>query len=273
MSIYTDAPARSPAARDLKKRAQRHPAKALYLTWLTILESYSDAKHLNMSVAYRNSAIRITGFDSNGRPELSYGGNFTVRENGHFSLKWLTRPSERRLVGEATFLDWSHFRGDYQWYFSPSFERASYWDGRSLCDWQDPIHYISEKVMGAHGYIKNNIDLKLVPDTGPGGWRIAPASFSPTNKNYGRIITEADFVRYEELRQRRYRLLERQWRIHRGEIDVRGRRLPTPEEKEVRLDQEAACLMAHFDVSQPARTVPLRKTPKEEGLWPLSGSR
>lgn len=264
MSIYDDA-ARSTSVRNLQKRAQKHPAKALYAYWLSVLDGATTGSantgarfSLRLGDAYLHSYR-----EEFGHPVLDFG-HFTINVKGEFQLLPMHGAHQRNIVSASTFLQYSYFRSTYNWWVNPILEKKGYhWNTGDLEDWRKPVHYVSEATIRAKKW--DRPWLKLLPEGD--GWKIGLAHHKSIDP-----VTQADFDRFEALRQRRYSLMERREKVRTGEWDAQGRPRPTTEQIKERQAKSVSVLMAHLDVSQPARTVPLRKTPEEEGLWQLSGS-
>lgn len=269
MSIYDTLPARTAAVRGLQKRAATNPAKALYEFWLTVLESVGQR-----SVRLGDQYIQHSSDDERGRP-IIHAQHLTINARGEFQIGHMHGAHQRNLTARHSFLQWAWHRSSYNWYVNPEFKATGWYGSTELDDWEKPIRYVSEGLIQSKIWRGEKPWLKLLPDDN-GGWYIWLARdplAKSMKRGYGQILTEADFEKFEALRKRRYYLMERTYRINTGEWDRKGRRIPTQEERDERQAETVSLLMAHLDVKAPARTVPLRKTPEEEGLWQLSGSR
>lgn len=268
MSIYDAAPASTSSVRGMQKRAAKNPAKALYDYWLTVLEG-QGVTHIRLGDLRLDISGRV---DDKGRPVI-VTDSFHLNASGEFQLWNMHGSHQRNIVARSTFLQWAHFRSAYNWYVNPQFKAIGWYGSGDLSDWRAPARYVSEDLIQSKVWRGEKPWLKLLQDATNGGWYIWLARDAPTKSPYAKKLTEADFMKFEALRLRRYWLMERKHRIESGEWDHKGRHIPTPEEREERQTNTVSLLMAHLDVSTPARTVPLRKTPEEEGLWQLNGSR
>lgn len=254
-----------------------NPGIALYNFWHMVLrgacpEQRGAEGHIAAAVTFADGwSINFTREGPTERPTISYGGTFVIAHDGSFRL---TRPfgvHQRNIVARNTFLDWSHWRG-YNWFVNT--ERSdmawSYRYGQPLKDFNNPIHYVSEDVMGARR--SSTTWLKPVWSD-EYGWHIGFKDFKPYTYDHRPPITQGTFEWFNTVRLRRYRLLERDEKLYSGEWTLENRRVVTREEREEREGRAIQAIMAAFEVGQPARTVSLRRKQEEEGLWPLNGCR
>lgn len=262
MSIYDNTPAHATAVRAMQRRATKNPAKALYDYWLTVLEGCGQNY-----VRLGDQALQSSKVDDRGRPIIT-ASHFSINAKGEFQIWGMHGAHQRNMLARHTFLQWAWHRSSYNWYVNPHFQAIG-WYGANIGDWQAPVRYISEGLIQAKQWRGDKPWLKLLPDDN-GGWYIWLAR-DEANDRYTTRITEADFEKFEALRKRRYWLMERTYRVAVGDWDMKGRRIPTEEEREEQQAEKVSLLVAHLDVSAPARTVPLRKTKKED-LWQPSGS-
>lgn len=257
-----------------------NPALALYKFWRTVLvstirDSRDDplTQHLRGSTHLGVDGWRI-GFYNEGpleQPNITFG-SFRLTSKGEFQL---VRPhgfEQRNAIARGTFLEWNHWRG-YNWFVDTKEPPNMPWirTGGRLQDWTDPMHYVSEPVMGARRsyWTKTRPWMKLVWSD-EFGWHInfARSEYSMTGLAEADPIGQEHFDRFEVIRQTRYRLLERDTKLASGDLIREGRHVITPEERTKRREEQAQIIMANLTVSQPVRTIPLRRE-REEGLWPL----
>jgi hypothetical protein len=254
-----------------------NPARALYNYWHAILTGMPGSRHRNSSerlmrhIDFNNNwSLSFINEGPKDRPHISFGSTFQVSAKGEFRIIHPHGYHQRNIIARNTFLRWGHHRSDYNWFVDLSNEDGFYdrsWrnDVVNLGNWQEPVYYVSEKVMKARGGYGYQPWLRLEHDAGV--WQI---KFGHTSKPWD-LGNAEEFEWFERLRQKRYAVLERDHKIAAGLLIQEGRRVITPEEREERHKKAVQVLLAHMEVGSAARTVPLRKTTEEVGLWEPSG--
>lgn len=272
-----------------------NPAVALYNRWHDVLdgcgllEKRANEETWKLTHMFfgktRHYGIGVVETDSAGRPILAFGQpswntiytKVRLTADGEFMVDHPFGYQQRQIIKDnVPFLDWGHFRG-YNWTVDDGITRSSW---AQFNDWQNPQHYVSERVMMAQGnYHTRELRPWLKLEPVENHWRIAFARTqkpcdTPEVERGHNVVHQARFDHFEALRIKRYRLAERDHKIATGEIKpvVKNRPEPlTEEEREERAEAALVTIVAHLNVSQPARTKPLRTTPEEEGLWLLNG--
>ncbi len=257
----------------------KNPAKALYNFWYSVLDGCLDEVREGKSIAFgstsnpRGSGIGAYNVDQQGRPILGFGyvgygfaPLFTVRANGDFSLPHrLTGYKMRDAISRSTFLTWRHYRGAYNWLYWPTKNSGKY--SSSELDWRDQRFYVTDKLLtpswhesyygiGSNGIKETQRWWSLVPDD-QHDWRIAPSKSQPLSEPAAAL-----YERWVALVDRRHRLAERDYRIMIGELPPRPERhVLSDEEREARFNDDAQALSVLLDVTAPAKTTPMRRTP------------
>lgn len=280
----------------------QNPARALYNQWFKILQAYKGIEtHEHMGrlkgsawLSYPVGVGVITNGAGKGgsddRPNLGLGMKgrwdwhpfFALTADGRFELTHFPRAgwgnnSLRNTVENHTFLRTIHDFRTYNWTADRLDDRSS--SRGSWCrEWENPLPHVGEWALDlSWGLSGNWLQLKGVQNDALGRkeWHIVPAKRDTWPQVDDRI--EA-FAKFDTMRRRRIAAHELKVRRQRGEVPwpTRSHSVPS-EQREERVEQRqteaATMLLAHFDVSTPARTTPLRRN-REEGLWaePL-GSR
>jgi len=248
-----------------------NPGTALYDYWFSILtgalpDERNDQGVRKGSLTFGNGASWGLSFLTDGpkdRPHISFGGNFRINKQGWFQVNSPWGWQQRTIISRNTFLRWGYFRG-YNWTVDTTTEG----NGARFDLFREPLHYVNEWTMGARGWWDR--PWSKVEWSDQHGWHIAFASHKaprPSNTYYAatwRRVTQEDFDKFERLRQRRYRLLERDYLIATGVQMPADREVLTEEERSQRREETLQAIIAHLHVGMPARTVSLRRDRKEE---------
>lgn len=208
--------------------------------------------------------IGIIGFDTNDQPVFGYGRNvryygldakFGLAADGRFFVPSYLTPTDRAAIEEATFLAcrWQFSR--YQWHVALENRYES------LADPDRRFHYVSEYVLtgrwhelyqGEHGHglrpTRNQNCPGVEATDEQSAWKKAEAVYLDNNR----------------LVERRYRIAENKKRVAAGLPKLSARTATVRDGGQV-IDTEAAVLQvaALMDVTQPAKTVPLRPLRRE----------
>lgn len=246
-----------------------NPARALYNYWHSILvgappEHRNKAGRRTKHIDFNRWALAFRDEGPLDKPNIHFGYTFQITHKGDFRVILPFGAHQRDYLARNTFLRWGYFRG-YNWYVDTTGESAA-WQGRLLSDWQAPVPYVSEKVMKARAGYGVQPWLRLEYDGAE--WNI---KFSRPSESPRPLGSAEEFEWFEQLRQKRYAKTERDYKLAIGELVREERRVITQEEVEKRRNEVVQVLLAHMEVGSAARTVPLRKTTEEVGLWEPSG--
>lgn len=242
-----------------------HPGVALYRFWNTVLTAYG-----NDTVAFGEKGW---GLKRDGR-NIGYGQfykwgvypYFTIAPDGRFQFGGMHGEYRRSAIAKATFLDWTWTHSRYQWLvnFDLATKGQRWWDRRKdITDYEKPLHYLSEDVMGCRTWGQTR--RWLILEQGAYGWKIGPARNQEAAP--GKRTSKAA-----------YDLLRASWDHYEHVVDLRYRRLrnvaegrstvsvapPTVRDGKQVLNEGQAVqrLLAFLEESQPAKTTAFKR-PKE----------
>lgn len=262
-----------------------NPAIALYKHWHRILaespalEVGADGRLLsasNYGSSYYGIQFHYPYGDSNPyigpRPPISFGG-FVLNRDGTFKMSSFHGWRSRDNFAKNTFLRWGHVHGQYVWFVDTSAEAGDYSWGynssrapRNLGNYNDQVHYYAERIVGGAGYRRPAPWLKLVWSGTE--WVMAFAyEGSWVGGGHSEPIRVGHFEHYDRLRAKRYQRYERDHMLAIGALVREERKIISAEEIERRQQAKVNAIIAGMSVGMAARTVPLRKTTEEVGLW------
>ena len=206
------------------------------------------------------------------KPPIALGGRI-VNSDGTFQMHTCNGWKQRGNVSRNFFLSWTYVHGQYVWFVDTSAEDGHFqgtWGAHDFMNFNAPKHYYPEKLLGERSWSCGPPWLKLAWDDDH-GWVIAFARSSPGIKRigYAEPTTKDDFDKFDLLRAKRYRRYEREHLVSTGVITRRQRTYLTEEQVEERREKTLEVIVANFDVTTLARTVPLKK--EDEAQWALPG--
>lgn len=262
-----------------------NPGKVLYRAWYDALEAVWPYTNWNQSWAMyygpeRYYGIGVNEIDDKSRPIISFGAvwqsygsstnsvglDFQINADGEFSVYHKHGWKQRDILTRMTFLRWSYEFSEFAWFYSPNAVSGGY-NNYSLNDLHNRVSYVSERVLRVKGYYHKPW-LKLVPsaEAGDMGWKIAFSQDRPIRHSSppDSEVTQEQFDAYDALREARYRRLLRREQIDQGLIPHRVRKPVDHAAEAARRDRVHDLIVANMVLSQPAKTVPLRKTSEEE---------
>lgn len=263
-----------------KKHASKEltPAQSLYRLWETVLDGLGeDAATFGVSPGYGigmasagpglGTSWRVINFGYYYSRRSTVSDMLQIDSRGYFRVGYLHGWAQRDALSRNSFLNWAHEWSQYHWRVSTSSNDGSY-NAQWITDWNIPAHYMSERLLWSpHGkwHVVQRPWMKLVPDKeDPSGWRIAfaenesPDGWKPEH-----------YEAHDRLIEQRRRRLRRHWEIETGVTPP-----PVPRESvdvEERHERHTEFLVAHLNITTPARSIPLRKPSREEPLWEPSG--
>lgn len=187
--------------------AGRNPARALYKLWSAIIDTNGGGSR---STYYGGGRSLIHRYADDHM--ISYG-NLTLAKDGRFQLNHMHGHIQRKKVCEGTFLGFNYWRNWYQWFVD--FDEPSYYASTYvLGNWQKPVPYVSELVLGNRSWRYDNTWMVLEQYDAPQGlapWRIVPAKNQnkpgdpwATKRKTLSPEQQRIWVRHEALVQRRY---------------------------------------------------------------------
>lgn len=191
-----------------------------------------------------------------GKSASYFHPSFVLTAEGEFRFPFpLTGGWEQRdRIAMNTFLSWRRFASQTSWHVDVSEREGRY----ERHDWRDPVQYINEKTLGlgnAYGDYGGSAWLRL--EEVDSKWTI---QFSRNSSvSLGHATGEAEFLKMQALRERRYRSWERAHLIDTGVIkkDAPRTRL-TPAQQQERFDKTAEALAGRLLVTR-RTTNPMKK--------------
>lgn len=254
------------------------PARELYALWDTILSAYG-----NHTCGWGPRGWGIWRNQDTGG--ISYGQLtngwpchwFNLLPDGRFKVNHMFGSYRRSGIAQGTFLGYGFTHSRYQWFVhaSPS-EKHTGWNNTYrtrwrdfFTDWNNPVSYVSEDLLGVRSYRQTRPWLTLARDEW-GAWEIVPAldQVDPEAEALKAASYEQEHLwsrwnRWKKTCARRRFVAENQHRVKNGLDPKVSARTPTIRSAGQVLspDQAVRRLAALLEVSQPAKTTPLR--PKE----------
>lgn len=256
-------------------RTGENPAIALYKFWLSIIRATNPPHEQDRSVPFLvdRYGIATAGQDERGRPILAFGwlmggrgvhSMFEVTANGHFRIAGTMHGTHRRnILARATFLEWGYRAQRYQWYVNTTnaYRELWRWSHDSFSNWNDPIWYYSEDLLGCRSWRQTSTWVAL--ERRGAQWRMVPTRLHGQEDVHDSLT--ARFASYEQLTKRRYLAHENHHRTSHGLEPKKSVRAITVRAGGQVLDQEEAVkrLVALLDPSLPAVSPQPLPRPKE----------
>lgn len=258
-----------------------NPVRALYNHWFNLLSQMpqTERDHTGKLVGESNygDGWWKVGFhhdygalqpDLRARPPIRYGGGFILHPDGTFKMTSYHGWKQRDVLAQHTFMRWNYVHGQYVWHVQLDAKDGGY-RGDRLKNWHEKILYMPEVLLAGPDWARPGPLLRLEWDSGAGQWEIVFHAETSRSIAHSAPINQVDFNNFTALREKRYERYEREYLRSIGALPPAKHRVEvTDEERDERKEQAVQVLVAHLNISQSARSVPLRKSDKEEGLWP-----
>jgi hypothetical protein len=268
----------------------QNPARALHSHWMKILNLLGEndgGRIFGSATIGENVTINVvshgneTGHSARPNLELRYNWRtlFQLTAKGEFRMAsnynggWgYGGTVYRNLVVKHTFLMWSQIARDYVWWVDTEATHGAYqhcYGAHDLRNFNHPIPYLSERALGSSEYSSEPHWMKLEPEGLEWHMRFSRLYGSRQPAYDTEPYRRETIAKFEALREKRYRLNEREHLIDTGVLDpVTKRPIPTEEELAARRERDVEVLIAGMTVTQPARTRSLvQRTTEEVGLW------
>jgi hypothetical protein len=225
----------------------------------------TSRQHQSFGFGRKGWEIGVLGFDTNDQPVFGYGRNvrfygisakFALAADGRFYVQSYLTPTDRTSIEMATFLAsrWQFSR--YQWHVGLEHRYDN------LADPDRRIHYVSDYAFTGHWY-------ELYQGEHGHGLRPAqnqncPGTCAEAGEDRRRQAVQAAYQANNGLVERRYLIAENRKRAADGLPKLSARTATVRDGGQV-IDTDAAVLQiaALMDVTQPAKTVPLRPLHRE----------
>jgi len=238
------------------------PVQETYKAWDTILTAtgremvtYGHA-NWNLHRVRLEDGDHYVGFGRGGSPDII----LDKRGRFHFSFSFHGSKQRNIVMRNVPFLGWGYARSRYQWYVNFDTSVAPWaWPSGNLLDPENPIHYVSEDLMGCRTW--GQLRPWCVLEKRNGQWAIAMAK---NQTPYTRGTANGDLKGIRQRWDQYERLVKARYRRQTGEPSPVSVRTPTMLNNNQPLPPQQAveALAALFSVDSPAKTTPLKR-PKE----------